>query len=369
MKLLNGFRDRRVVKHFLNRIEGLSCGRCVRVMEVCGTHTMAFSRSGVRSMVHDSVDLLSGPGCPVCVTSQADCDAVIDLAAREDVIVATFGDMIRVPGSRGSLAEARALGGRVQVVYSPMDALELAVRHPQRTVVFVGVGFETTAPGIAATIKTAAERGIENFLVYMVLKRIKPAMELLAALPHLSVDAFLCPGHVSVITGVEPYLALASEFKRPCVITGFEPTDLVEGLSMILAQISEGRSEVEIQYRRAVKPEGNPAALSLLDEVFVPVDAVWRGVGSIGESGYALSERYRSMDAVEKMDIEIGSVEEPPGCRCGEVLTGAVRPADCPQFGMACTPMQPIGPCMVSSEGSCAAYFLYGEERISVDRP
>ncbi len=364
MKLLNGYRDKRVVEHFMSRINTLAAGGdTVRIMEVCGTHTMAFSRSGIRSMLPASVDLISGPGCPVCVTSQADCDAMISLAGLKDVIVTTFGDMIRVPGSKGSLSEARAMGGDVRVVYSPLDALEVAEENPEKTVVFAAVGFETTAPGIAATIRECVQREIGNFRVYMALKTIKAAMELLASSPDLAIHAFLCPGHVSTITGVEPYLKLASDFNRPSVITGFEPVDLVEGVAMILQQLSDGRADVEIQYHRAVKPEGNPAALRLLEEIFEPVPSVWRGIGSIPETGLALGEGYKHLDAVETLGITVEEVPDPPGCRCGEVLMGIIKPAQCPLFGTGCTHASPVGPCMVSSEGSCAAYYLYGEER------
>jgi hydrogenase expression/formation protein HypD len=328
-------------------------------MEVCGTHTMAISRHGIRQALPDEIILISGPGCPVCVTANADIDTFIEMALIPGVITATFGDMLRVPGTRMGLAEARSLGADVRVVYSPLDALTMARDTHDREVVFFGVGFETTAPTVAATLTEARNEGIENFSVLSVHKLVPPALEALCAVPDLSVDAFLCPGHVSAIIGPEAYEQIAVNHGIPCVISGFEPADVMQSLLMLAAQIDEGRSEVEIQYSRGVRPGGNPAALSLLDTVFEPCDAEWRGLGTIPGSGLTLKEDFRSYDAGRRFDVDVSYSREPQGCICGAILTGIKTPRQCGLFSKLCTPDHPVGPCMVSSEGTCAAYYQY----------
>ncbi len=331
----------------------------VTLMEVCGTHTMSIARAGLRSVLPEGLRLVSGPGCPVCVTATGYVDTAIELARRPEVILATFGDMMRVPGSAGSLEEAKARGADVRVVYSPMRSLEMAAAEPLRTVVFLGVGFETTAPATAALIKYADACKAKNFAVLSAHKLIPPALEALAASPDLAIDGFILPGHVSVVLGLAPYRFLAEKFGRPCVVTGFEPTDVLEATRMLLGQIAEGRAEVENEYTRVVRPDGNPDARAAVDEVFETADASWRGFGVIPASGLALRERFAAFDAEKQFGVKVPSDEPRTGCRCGDVLRGKIRPPECPLFADPCTPANPIGPCMVSSEGACAASYRY----------
>lgn len=328
-------------------------------MEVCGTHTMAIAKSGIRGILPENIRLLTGPGCPVCVTSQADIDAVIELALQPEVILVTFGDMLRVPGSKGNLQEARSQGADVRVVYSPLEILEIAGRNPQRQVVFLGIGFETTAPAVAVTIQQADKLGLGNISVYSVHKLVPPALEAIFADPDLKVDGLICPGHVSLVIGLEPYELLAVQYHKPMVITGFEAQDIIEGIGMLIKQLKTGTARAEIQYQRVVRPEGNLAARQVLAEVFEAVDARWRGLGIIPASGLAFNRRYADYDAGRRFQIVVGDDTEIPGCSCGAILSGRMDPPQCPLFGKACTPVQPVGPCMVSQEGACAAYYRY----------
>jgi hydrogenase expression/formation protein HypD len=332
----------------------------VRLMEVCGTHTMAIRRAGIPSLLPPGVELLSGPGCPVCVTPNQVIDRAVALARLPGVCLATFGDMLRVPGSSTSLAEARAAGAEVEVVYSPLDALRLAEARPARTVVFAGVGFETTAPTVAAALQAARARRLPNFAVLAAHKLVPPALEALLARPDVRVDGFLMPGHVSVVIGSDAYLPVAARHGVPCVVAGFEPVDVLLAVRMLLAQRAEGRAAVEVEYRAVVRPGGNPHARALLAEVFTPEDSPWRGLGVIPGSGLGLAADYRGLDALARFPLELEPTREHPGCRCGEVLVGALRPPECALFGQACTPARPVGPCMVSSEGTCAAYHKFG---------
>ncbi|MGI5879022.1 MAG: hydrogenase formation protein HypD [Syntrophomonadaceae bacterium] len=331
----------------------------VSLMEVCGTHTMAIAKSGIRELLPPNIKLLSGPGCPVCVTSQGDIDAVIEMARQKDIVLVTFGDMMRVPGTYSSLQEERSQGADVRIAYSPLDALRVARENTDKEVVFLGIGFETTAPAIAITLEQARSEGLSNFSVFSLHKVVPPALELIFSDPNINVDGLICPGHVSVVIGVEPYEILAHKYKKPCVITGFETMDILEGIFMLLKQIKQGDAQAEIQYRRVVKREGNLVARQSIEKVFKPVEARWRGLGVIPDSGLALREEYESMDA--RLKFNIPDMEEMPikGCACGEVLTGKINPPDCLLFGRACTPLNPVGPCMVSHEGSCAAYYRY----------
>ena len=331
----------------------------ISLMEVCGTHTMAIAKSGIRQLLPKNVRLLSGPGCPVCVTSQSDIDAVIELSQRQNLIMVTFGDMIRVPGTRGSLQEARSEGADIRIAYSPLDALRIAGENPRQEVVFLGIGFETTAPAIAATLEQAGEMGLRNFSVFSLHKLVPPALENIFSDPAVKVDGLICPGHVSIVIGTEPYAQLAEKYNKPCVITGFETPDILEGIYRLILQIKNTQAQVEIQYRRVVKAEGNKAAQEMMMQVFKPAAARWRGLGIIPDSGLVLRREYAHMDARQKFDI--AEREEVPikGCACGEVLTGRIIPPECALFGKACTPLKPVGPCMVSQEGSCAAYFRY----------
>lgn len=329
------------------------------LMEVCGTHTVSIARNGIRNLMPTGVRLASGPGCPVCVTSNRDIDTVIALARIPNVIIATFGDMTRVPGSTSSLIKEQAAGRAVKIVYSPLDALRLAQDNPDREVVFVGVGFETTTPLVAMTVKRASTLGLSNFTVFAAHKNMPGAIEAIIADPALQVDALILPGHVSTIIGAEPYGFLAEKYGIPGVITGFEPVDILQGIAMIMRQLHEGRAEIEIAYARGVMPEGNRVALAAIDDVFETCPAPWRGLGEIPGSGYRMRERYARFDAVRRFEPAVEPTRDPRGCRCGDVLRGVMAPSECPLFRTVCTPENPLGPCMVSSEGSCAAYFRY----------
>ncbi len=336
--------------------------RRVTIMEVCGTHTVSIFRSGIRSILPDGLKLLSGPGCPVCVTDQGYIDAVLQLADRSDCLIATYGDMIRVPGSNGSL-ETRASKGNVKVVLSSEDALQLARDYPDRTVVFIAVGFETTAPASAVVVKEAASDGVENFCILSGHKLVLPAMRALLSGMNDRVDAFLCPGHVSVIIGSGAFAEIVDDFHRPCVVAGFEPVQIIEGLAEICRQLSAGTAEVKSVYGAVVTDKGNVAARKVIAECFEPTDGYWRGLGKIGKSTLALREEYRQFDAFRRFGVKDEPGKNHSGCRCGEVLCGLIEPPDCPLFGERCTPQEPVGPCMVSSEGTCAAWFKYGRRK------
>jgi hydrogenase expression/formation protein HypD len=330
-------------------------------MEVCGTHTMAIARSGIKKMLPAGVELISGPGCPVCVTSQGDIDRAIKIAGIKNVIMATFGDMMRVPGSAGSFEDAKRSGADIRVVYSCLDALDIASANKDKKVVFMGVGFETTSPTVAAAVIEARKRDLKNFYVLPNFKIIFPALEAIAGSKNVLVDGFICPGHVSVITGSVPYEKIAKRSGKPCVITGFEDADIARGIKRLVEQVREGRSEVEIEYERAVTRNGNTKARKVLDAVFEPKDAEWRGLGKIKKSGLKFRMKYRGFDAEREFKIKTRKTLTPKGCICGEVLQGMKMPKDCKLFGKKCTPMDPVGPCMVSSEGTCSAAYRYGE--------
>ena len=328
-------------------------------MEVCGTHTVAIARNGIRDLMPEGLRLASGPGCPVCVTCNRDIDTVIALARIPNVTITTFGDMTRVPGSTSSLLAEQAAGRSVEIVYSPLDALAFAKAHPEREVVFVGVGFETTTPLVAMAIKRAKAMGLSNFTVFAAHKNMPGALELLVGDPTLELDALILPGHVSTIIGAEPYRFLAEKYGIPGVITGFEPVDVLQGIAMLVRQLHEGRAEIEIAYARGVMPEGNPVALAAIDEVFETCTATWRGLGDIPGSGYRIRDAFANFDAVRRFEPDVEPTRDPKGCRCGDVLRARIAPNECPLFRTVCTPENPVGPCMVSSEGSCAAYYRY----------
>ena len=333
--------------------------RQITVMEVCGTHTVSIFRSGIRSILPGKLKLLSGPGCPVCVTDQGYIDAVMQLADRDDCIIATYGDMIRVPGSDGSL-ETRASRGNVKVVLSSEDALQLARDNPGKTVVFVAVGFETTTPATAVVVKEAASEGVANFCILSGHKLVLPAMRALLGGMNDRVDGFLCPGHVSAIIGSGAFREIVDDYRRPCVVAGFEPLQIIEGLAEICRQLAAGTPELKSVYKAVVTEKGNTAAQRIIDECFEPVDGYWRGLGKIAKSTLALRKQYGPFDACLRFGLEDGPGKEIRGCRCGEVLCGLIEPTQCPLFGTACTPQKPVGPCMVSSEGTCSAWFKYG---------
>lgn len=355
---LSVFRDPELARGLIHSIEKWAPEQAT-LMEVCGTHTVAIARNGLRTMMPEGIRLASGPGCPVCVTSNKDIDTVIALSRVPGVTIATFGDMTRVPGSTSSLLKEQAQGRSINIVYSPLDALTLAKENPDEQIVFVGVGFETTTPLVAMAIKRAKAMGLKNFSVFVAHKNMPGALETIVADPALKIDALILPGHVSTIIGVKPYEFLAQKYGIPGVITGFEPVDVLQGIAMIMRQLHEGRAEIEIAYSRGVMKEGNPVALAAIEEVFETVDATWRGLGVIPGSGYAIRDEYKEFDAFARFSPEVESTQEPKGCRCGDVLRGIMAPNECPLFRKVCTPENPIGPCMVSSEGSCAAYFRY----------
>ncbi len=361
MNYQDEFRDRELVGGLAERIRSLTLGmeRTLTFMELCGTHTMAIYQYGLRTLLPPQVKLVSGPGCPVCVTPNGYLDRAVALARLPGVTIATFGDMLRVPGSRSSLMEERARGADIRIVYSPLDAVALADRNPERRVIFLGVGFETTAPTIAGSILAARARGVTNYFVLAAHKTIPGPMELLSSDPELTIDGYLCPAHVSAIIGADAYLPLAGR-GIPCVVTGFEPADVLQGVELLVRQVKEGRHDVENQYRRVVTREGNRRAQEIIRQLFVPADAAWRGMGIIPGSGLVIAPEFRAYDAEVMIPVTVELPMEQPGCRCGEILRGKVSPFDCPLFGGICTPETPVGACMVSSEGTCAAAYKYG---------
>jgi len=336
----------------------------INIMEVCGTHTMAISRYGLRQLIPESINLISGPGCPVCVTPAGDIDSIIEIAGKYEVSIFTFGDILRVPGSKSSLYNERSEGKDINICYSPADALDFAKNNPERKVIFIAIGFETTIPLTSVIIKRAYREKINNFYIYNTHKLIPEALELLLLDKEVEIDAFLCPGHVSAIIGSKPYNFIAEDYHIPCVISGFEPIDILESIATIIRQINKDISEVDIQYKRVVKEEGNPTAVKLIYEVFDKSDSVWRGLGNIPGSGLKLKKKFLKFDAKTYFPVKRFKSREPAGCECGDVLKGIKKPAECRLFSKICKPENPVGPCMVSSEGSCAAYYKYEKLKV-----
>jgi hydrogenase expression/formation protein HypD len=337
-----------------------SIGRPLKLMEVCGTHTVEIFRHGIRTIIPGTIALLSGPGCPVCVTSIRDVDAAISIAMRPNTVLVTFGDMMRVPGGRQSLMEARSEGADVRVLYSPMDALKLAEEDGSKQIVFFATGFETTSPLIAGTVLAAARKGVKNFTILSSHKTVPLALKALLDSPDVRVDGFILPGHVSTIIGLAPYGFVAKEYRKPAVVTGFEAGEIIEGILMIVRQIAQGRAQVENAYPSVVRTEGNPRAVEILNDIFEPADSYWRGIGVLPGTGLKLREKYRAFDAEARFHPESTGIAEPELCSCGDILRGVKIPTECPLFGTGCTPESPVGPCMVSTEGSCSAYYKYG---------
>ncbi len=362
MKFQDEFRDRELVQNMAGNIRRMAkrLKAPVNFMEVCGTHTMSIYQYGIRSLLPENVRLISGPGCPVCVTPIGYVDKAVACTADPRNIVTTFGDMLRVPGSRSSLMEERAQGADVRIVYSPLDAVSLAKNNPERRVVFLGVGFETTTPAVAAAILSAAQTGLTNFSVLASHKTIPIPMELLTSDPELGLSGYLCPAHVSTVIGGAAYSPLAEKYHIPCVVTGFEPADVMQGIEMLLAQILSSKNKVEIQYSRAVSWEGNPKARTVIAQVFEPCDTDWRGLGVLPGTGMAIRAEYAGFDAEQVLTLDVPEAVENPACLCGEVLKGKLAPFGCPLFAKVCTPESPVGACMVSSEGTCAAAYKYG---------
>jgi hydrogenase expression/formation protein HypD len=354
--------ERRLADFFRAGIARLA-SRPVRLMEVCGTHTVAIFKAGIRQLLPPEVELVSGPGCPVCVTANDYLDTAVAYSRQDGVVIAIFGDMLRVPGSTSSLAAEQARGADIRVVYSPLDSLAIAAAEPAKKVVFLAVGFETTAPTAAATVLAAEQAGLGNFFVLSAHKLVPPALRALLAGGGTQVDGLILPGHVSAVIGEAPYAFLGEEFAVPAVIAGFEPLDILGAVYLLMKRIAAGEAALDNAYRRVVPPAGNPAARAVLERVYGAADAAWRGLGIIPASGLAVKAAYRAFDARAALPVAVEETRDRPGCRCGEVLRGAARPADCPLFGTACTPEAPVGSCMVSVEGACAAWYKYGAGR------
>ena len=363
MKYLEEFQDPALAERLLDDIRA-TVTQSWAMMEVCGGQTHSIIRHGLDQLLPDGIELIHGPGCPVCVTPLEVIDKALEIASRPDVIFCSFGDMLRVPGSEKDLFRVKSAGGDVRVVYSPMDALTVARENPERQVVFFGIGFETTAPPNAMTVYQAKKLGIENFSLLVSHVKVPPAIEAIMTSPVCRVQAFLAAGHVCTVMGTHEYPPLAERFEVPIVVTGFEPLDILEGIRRTVHQLEEGRHDVENAYPRAVQEDGNPAAIAMLEDVFEVTDRAWRGIGMIPQSGWRLSEKYRQYDAEHRFAVGEIRTQESTVCRSGEVLQGLIKPHECEAFGTLCTPRNPLGATMVSSEGACAAYYLY--RRLSV---
>jgi hydrogenase expression/formation protein HypD len=361
MKYIDEYRDPALVVGLLKKINKVAdaIAHPVTIMEICGSHTYAIGHFGIRKLLPANINLISGPGCPVCVTSSRDVDIALCLSGKPNIIFATFGDMLRVPGTNSdSLQKRRAEGADVLVVSSADECIELARSNPQKEVIMMGIGFETTAPTIAATVEHCHKKDIKNFSVFSVHKIVPPALCALLADPLLNIDGFLCPGHVSTMIGSDAYKMII-EAGRAAAITGFEPVDIMEGIWMILSQIESDRKEIAIQYSRGVRPEGNIRAMNFLRSMFNTATVEWRGLGPIPASGLVFNDAYAAFDALKKFNIPEIQSAEIEGCGCGDILRGIKAPQDCPLFRKVCTPMNPIGPCMVSSEGTCSTHYKY----------
>jgi len=356
----NPFRKKEIVESLARKVYQVFPGGNLRIMEVCGTHTMAIARYGLRSLLPENLMLISGPGCPVCITPASIIKIALKLARRPGTVIMTFGDMMRVPVDNISLEKVKAEGADVRVVYSAMDILDIAENEKEKEFVFISVGFETTTPGTALSIIETVKRGLEN-VHYLVANRfVIPALHALCSSKEIKIDGFLCPGHVSVIIGSDSYSEITEKYKIPCVVAGFEPVDIMFAIYRIVTQLAEGKVEVENAYSRVVKGRGNEKAQDIINRVFKPVDAEWRGLGMIPKSGLALRKEFSHLDALKSFDMKVEPWNDPPGCRCGDVLKGLISPSQCALFAKRCNPESPVGPCMVSSEGSCAAYYRYG---------
>jgi hydrogenase expression/formation protein HypD len=367
VKYVDEFRDPTTAQALLRQIEQVAAGLCqarsapIKLMEVCGGHTHAIFKYGLEHLLPPTIELIHGPGCPICVMPRGRLDDAIWLAQQPEVIFATFGDALRVPGAAGSLLEAKAQGADVRMVYSPLDALQLTRQHPDRSVVFFGLGFETTAPSTALTLLQAEAEAISNFSVFCNHVVIVPALKALLDNPDLQLDGFVGPGHVSMVIGAHAYEGIVQQYGKPVVVSGFEPLDILQSIWMVLQQLAEGRCQVENQYTRLVQPNGNPRALQAMEQVFeLRPNFEWRGLGDIALGGLQLRPRFATFDAERQFNLPQAQTQDAKACQCGEILKGVLKPWQCRVFGTACTPEHPIGACMVSSEGACAAYYKYG---------
>ncbi len=371
-KTINDYRDPHLGKQLLQHVQKLAQqaaeqqGRPIKLMEVCGTHTMALARSGIRSLLGEHLQILSGPGCPVCVTSQTDIDRMLALSREPGVIITTFGDMMRVPGSNTTLLEEKSQGRDIRIVYSPLDSLEIAASNPDRTVIFLGIGFETTIPVVAVALEQAIRRELNNFMLFSVQKLALPGVAAVLADPELKLDGLILPGNVSVIVGEGAFQFIADQYHLPSAICGFEVTDMLSGIAAILENILAGKAQVINNYNRVVTSVGNPKARELMEKYFEPLPAEWRGLGTIPATGLALRKEYSKFDTTQHFVIQVEPQKELPGCRCGDILRGKATPFECKLYGNRCNPVQPVGPCMVSSEGTCAAYYQFDQRREQV---
>lgn len=357
---MNQQADTKQIAQFLLKEIDRLVDKPIRLMEVCGTHTVSIFRAGIRQLLPEKVELVSGPGCPVCVTPNDYLDTAIAYARQDDVIITTFGDMLKVPGSTASLNSVKAEGADIRIIYSPLDSLQIAKENPDKKVIFLAVGFETTSPTAAATILAAKQQAINNFFVLTAHKLTPPAIKALLGEEKIQIDGFLLPGHVCVITGEEPFDFIARDYHLPAVVAGFEALDILQSIYLLAKQIHEGRAQIENQYKRVVKTMGNQQAKKIMDLVYKKAPANWRGLGAIDNSGLDLTETFQEFDALKMLPVEKEISKEPAGCRCGEVLRGLKKPTDCPLFGKVCTPQHAVGSCMVSVEGTCAAWYKYG---------
>jgi len=364
VKFVDEFRSSDYSKRLVETLQTISRSspQTINIMEVCGTHTMAIFRYGIRDVLPANVNLISGPGCPVCVTPQSYIDTALELICRKDVIMATFGDMMKVPGRRSSLLKKKAEGADIRIVYSPMDCLTLAAENPSKQIVFLAVGFETTAPMTAVTAIEARKKGLTNLFFFTAHKIVPPVMEALIKDQDVNLDGFLLPGNVCAIIGTEPFGFLSKEFKIPGVVTGFEPVDILQGLNTLVSLISEKDYKIANDYKRIVRPDGNVKAKEYLNKAFNLVDSNWRGIGKVPKSGLEFNRQFEEFDALKHFEISYEEYDGDSGCRCGEILKGKINPTQCPLFKQLCTPENPVGSCMVSSEGTCAAYFRYYKE-------
>lgn len=362
IQILKQFRNSNIAKQLVRKINNYKNEICL--MEVCGTHTVQIFKTGVKAALNKNIRLISGPGCPVCVTSVQDIDKAVAIASSKDVILCCFGDMVKVPGSKESLNSARGkLNANIKVMYSPIEAIDLAKQFPNKKIVLFGVGFETTIPAFASVLIRAKQGNIGNLFIFPVFKLVPPALRALLESEYINIDGFILPGHVSTILGQDQYLFVCEEFNKPAVITGFELVDLLEGIFLLIEMINKKQADIKIEYSRSVKPEGNKLALEKIYEVFEKDDVQWRGLGKIKQSGLKLRDKFSQFDIDNILDIKATHSKENPKCICGDVIKGLKSPLDCSIYATACTPAHPIGPCMVSSEGTCAAYFRYGERK------
>jgi len=360
MKYIDEFRDQKKIQKVINKIKDYSV-HDISLMEFCGGHTVAILKYGIRQVMPAGVVMLSGPGCPICVTDNSELDKAMEYAMLDRVILSTYGDMLRVPGSYKSLSQLKAEGARVVFVYSPSDALKLAKNNKESIVIFFGVGFETSAPALAATVLKAKSDRVDNFYVYSALKLTPVAARAILHMAEVKIHGILGPGHVTTIIGLDAWSFIPSEFNIPVVVSGFEPLDILLSLDMLLTQVAKKKAHLENEYARSVTAQGNLKALEIMYQVFEIKDCAWRGFGILSKSGLKLKEEFSDFDAEKNFVIPLKPVHHNPGCKCAEVLRGVLTPSECPLFKQACTPAQPIGPCMVSPEGSCAAYYYYGK--------